>query len=100
MLDTRQYRTDQPCGDGETPRCDAGFDPDATIMGHAQEQWLLDGLRVVERQWNVIAQQVMMASSSTTPRAGRYWQDAWDGYPGQRARVLQRIADAESPTRS
>ena len=27
LLDTRQYRTDNPCGDGEQPPCDAGFDP-------------------------------------------------------------------------
>ena len=33
ILDTRQYRTDNPCGDGEQPPCDAGFDPTATMTG-------------------------------------------------------------------
>ena len=38
LLDTRQYRTDNPCGDGEQPPCDAGFDPAATMTGAAQEE--------------------------------------------------------------
>ena len=41
LLDTRQYRTDNPCGDGEQPPCDAGLDPNATMTGAAQERWLL-----------------------------------------------------------
>lgn len=31
VLDTRQYRSDQPCGDGETPRCEAALDPSSTL---------------------------------------------------------------------
>ena len=31
VLDTRQYRTDQPCGDGFRGDCQAAFDPKATI---------------------------------------------------------------------
>jgi alkaline phosphatase D len=94
VLDTRQYRSDQPCGDGEQPRCEAGFDRDVTITGHAQEQWLLEGLEESGARWNVIAQQVMMGELKHDAEGGRYWQDSWDGYPGQRARVLQHIADA------
>jgi alkaline phosphatase D len=60
VLDTRQYRFDQPCGHGETPRCDAGFEFDATITGHEQERWLFEGLEASGARWNVIAQQVMM----------------------------------------
>ncbi len=44
VLDTRQYRTDQPCGDGNKPPCAASFDPKATLLGDEQERWLLDGL--------------------------------------------------------
>ena len=29
------------------------------------------------------------------PNGGRFWNDSWDGWPGQRARVLQEIADAD-----
>lgn len=33
MLDTRPYRTDQPCGDGRAASCDDRYDPDQTILG-------------------------------------------------------------------
>ena len=95
VLDTRQYRTDNPCGDGEQPPCDAGFDPDATMTGHAQERWLLKGLDRSRARWNVIAQGLMMGELKHDADGGRFWQDAWDGWPGQRARILQHVADAE-----
>ncbi len=38
LLDTRQYRTDQPCGDGLQVRCPAALDPAATMTGPAQER--------------------------------------------------------------
>ena len=41
VLDTRQYRTDQPCGDGTKPPCDGQLDPNGTILGSTQENWLL-----------------------------------------------------------
>ena len=44
VLDTRQFRTDQPCGDGIKPACAQVFDPAATMTGTAQEEWLLRGL--------------------------------------------------------
>jgi alkaline phosphatase D len=95
LLDTRQYRTDNPCGDGEQPPCDAGFDPAATMTGAAQEKWLLDGLERSPARWNVIAQGVLMGQLKHDADGGRFWNDSWDGWPGQRARVLQHIADAE-----
>ncbi len=36
VLDTRQFRTDQPCRDTSGPECDAVFDPAATILGDKQ----------------------------------------------------------------
>ena len=55
VLDTRQYRTDQPCGDGRGA-CDGMFDPAATPLGEAQERWLLDGLDGSAARWNVVPQ--------------------------------------------
>jgi alkaline phosphatase D len=97
VLDTRQYRTDNPCGDGEQPPCDAGFDPNATMTGRAQERWLLKGLERSRARWNVIAQGVMMGQLKHDAEGNRFWNDAWDGWPGQRARILEHIADAEVP---
>jgi alkaline phosphatase D len=95
VLDTRQYRSDPPCGRGEQPRCTVALDPATTMTGPSQEQWLLDGLDASGATWNVLAQQVMMGEldhkiyydGNTV-----YWQDAWDGYPAARARILERVA--------
>ena len=95
ILDTRQYRTDNPCGDGEQPPCDAGFDPSATMTGETQEAWLLDNLERSNARWNVIAQGVLMGQLKHDADGGRFWNDSWDGWPGQRQRLLQHIADAE-----
>ena len=63
VLDTRQHRTDQPCGDRNKPPCDGVFDPNATLLGKIQEKWLCDGLAASPARWNVLAQQVMMADN-------------------------------------
>jgi alkaline phosphatase D len=94
VLDTRQYRTDQPCGDGVGPLCDESFDPAATIMGKRQRQWLMAGLDRSTARWNVIPQQVMMAAVDF-PRGGerRYSRDNWNGYQVERLRFLQFLAE-------
>ena len=95
MLDARQYRTDQPCGDGEFPRCPESLDPAVTMLGAEQEEWLYDGLARSRARWNVIAQQVMMGQldhNRGDPRI--YWHDAWDGYPVARQRLIDHLAAA------
>ncbi|MEJ7654368.1 MAG: alkaline phosphatase D family protein, partial [Chloroflexia bacterium] len=93
VLDTRQYRSDHPCGDGETARCAAALDPSQTMTGPAQERWLLDGLSSSSARWNVIAQQVLMAELDHKAGQGEiFWNDAWDGYPAARNRILSHLA--------
>ncbi|HVK05979.1 MAG TPA: alkaline phosphatase D family protein [Armatimonadaceae bacterium] len=85
VLDTRQYRTDQP--DPDKP--EAWADPKATLPGMEQEKWLTDGLGASKAKWNVLAQQVFMAQRDFA--AGpekRFSNDAWDGYPASRARLF------------
>ena len=91
VLDTRQYRDDQPCGDGEQFRCDANFT--ATKLGDRQRRWLLRGMDDSTARWNVLAQGTMMGELKHNPEGTYFWQDAWDGYPGERSRILQAIAD-------
>lgn len=55
VLDTRQYRTDQPCGDGMKPVCEGVYDPDATMLGPEQERWLYEGFDRSTARWNVLA---------------------------------------------
>ncbi len=94
VLDTRQYRSDQPCGDGETPRCDAALDQAKTMTGDRQERWLFEGLDRSQTRWNIIAQQVLMAELDHKIGEGEiFWNDSWDGYPLARNRILSHIAD-------
>jgi alkaline phosphatase D len=97
VLDTRQYRTDQPCGDGLRPRCPEVFDMAATLTGPDQERWLVDGLAASSARWNVIAQQVMMADVDR--RAGPdelYFMDQWAAYPAARGRLLTFLEESRT----
>jgi alkaline phosphatase D len=92
LVDTRQYRSNQACGDGEFPRCEESLDPAVTMLGEKQERWLMQGLGSSRSRWNVIAQQVLMAQldhSRGDPRI--YWHDAWDGYPLARQRLIDGL---------
>jgi alkaline phosphatase D len=94
VLDTRQYRTDQPCGDGNKPPCAEALDPRATLLGDKQQQWLLDGLARSGGRWNVLAQQVMMARVDRT--AGEpvtHSMDQWPGYEMNRRRILKFLGE-------
>jgi alkaline phosphatase D len=90
VLDTRQYRTDQACGDGTKPPCGGELAPEATILGEQQEAWLLDGLAKSPATWNVLAQQVMMARVDQTAGENEsYSMDQWPGYEMNRRRILK-----------
>jgi alkaline phosphatase D len=92
VLDTRQYRSDQPCGDRRSD-CDGRRRPGATMMGSEQERWLLDGLRRSPSRWNVLAQQVFLAQFDLVPGPDRGFSvDGWDGYVAARQRLLDGLA--------
>ncbi|TDV48852.1 alkaline phosphatase D family protein [Actinophytocola oryzae] len=85
MLDTRQYRMDQACGDGNQV-CPEADDPARTITGTAQEQWLLDGMGQHLATWDLIGQQVFFAQKLSSA-AGARSMDSWDGYTANRGRI-------------
>jgi alkaline phosphatase D len=89
ILDTRQYRSDQPCGDRTNPLCPGVADPSATLLGAAQQEWLFDVLNRSQAKWNVLAQQVMMAWVDRSPSPEqRYSMDQWSGYDAARNSLL------------
>jgi alkaline phosphatase D len=93
VLDTRQYRTDQPCGD-QASDCPGRTAPTQTITGSEQERWLLEGLDRSPARWNVIAQQVFMAQIDLVAGARRgFYVDGWDGYVASRDRLMNFLAD-------
>jgi alkaline phosphatase D len=94
VMDTRQYRSDQACGDGtKVVPCDNWADPARTMMGDRQEKWLLDGISSSKAKWQVLANQVMMAPFDSQAGEGqRESMDQWSGYPVARDRLLGEIA--------
>lgn len=101
LLDTRQYRSDQLCGDGSfpgQPYCSGSDDPARGVLGSAQEAWLFDALRRSDASHNVLASQMWLApyrfSQSGEPLAVN--QDAWDGYAPARQRLVDVLGDGVS----
>jgi alkaline phosphatase D len=94
LLDTRQHRTDQPCGDAWAATCAAVDASEAQVLGEAQEQWLYRGLDQSRARWNVLAQQIMMMDLDRKegPDLG-FNVDTWAGYRIPRNRLLKRIQD-------
>jgi alkaline phosphatase D len=77
--------------------CPALLDPKRSLLGDAQERWLAEGWDL-QRPWNLLAQQTLMARFAWGPPAdGPYWTDGWDGYAPSRQRLLQTVADRKVP---
>ena len=95
VLDTRQYRGDQPNGDRNSPLNDAALDPSRTMLGRRQKAWLCGELVTSTATWNVLTQQVMMGLVGF--RKGNeelgYSMDQWPGYAAERASLLRFLRD-------
>jgi alkaline phosphatase D len=90
MLDTRQFRDDQACGDGWKV-CAAADTTTRTLTGAAQQAWLLDGLARQDATWDILGQQVFFARQFDA--AGAANMDAWDGYRASRDRIQRGWRD-------
>lgn len=102
VLDGRQYRSEQPCilangshqGHIADNTCSDLRDPRRTMLGWEQEAWLDRGFAESKAQWNVIAQDLLVAPLAqrdlTNHKPGR-WTDGWDGYMANRERMFASI---------
>ncbi len=104
VLDGRQYRDHQACprfGRGgsnvvDERKCLSRLEPQRTLLGDEQENWLHAGLSASQARWNIVAQQLLMAQMDRKPGPERqFWSDGWDGYPAARARLLRAIAERQ-----
>ena len=100
VLDTRQYRSDQPAPCPPEQRdpsgyCPEALDPGRTILGAEQRDWFLGGLASSTARWKVLAQQVPLApiDQDPDPDAREFGGDKWDGYVADRQRILDLIAE-------
>ena len=95
VLDTRQWRSDQGCGDGLRTGCAAAVDPARTMLGVEQEKWVFDVLANAKARWTVLGQQVYSFARdfvNVNPDA-RFSMDVWDGYAAARNRLYSRIKE-------
>ncbi|MCW5661343.1 MAG: alkaline phosphatase D family protein [Burkholderiaceae bacterium] len=103
-LDDRQYRDPQACpregrGGSNTVRlrdCPELLDPKRSLLGAAQERWLADGWDL-QRHWNLVAQQTLMARFNWNSSDPTAWTDGWDGYAASRERLLGTVAERKVP---
>ncbi len=101
LLDTRQYRSDQACGDGrQVVPCGDWASPARTVLGDAQERWLSETLGRSATRWEVLGNQIMVAPQDDARGPDtRLAMDIWSGYPAARDRLLRTIAE-RSPNRT
>lgn len=87
MLDTRLEGREEQIGatDPETNN------PDRTILGLDQYNWLSTELGNSTAQWNILGQQVMMAPLKAFGAVLN--TDQWDGYPAERTKLYNHILD-------
>lgn len=95
ILDTRQYRTDQPNGDGRDPLNEAATDPKNTLLGEVQRNWLFQGLIKSSATWNILPQQVMMGMHGHAQKKGdpKFSMDSWCGYAAERGLLIRFLQD-------
>ncbi len=103
MIDGRQYRSREACygppnkGGGHVESnetCPERLAAARSMIGFAQEAWLYAGFANSKARWNLIGQDVLMAQYREKQKGLEgFWTDDWDGYPANRTRLLQRMAD-------
>jgi alkaline phosphatase D len=98
ILDTRQYRTDQPNGDRASDLNEAALDRRNTLLGPEQAGWLKASLLESTGVWNVLAQQVMMGMVDRSPGEDRrYSMDQWPGCAYERMQIARFLAERRVP---
>lgn len=96
MLDTRQYRADQACGDRWQPVCEPMYAAERTMLGAEQERWLRQGLRSSGTTWDLLGQQNFFGRRDARQGSqAAVSMDSWDGYPSGRGRVMSALAQPE-----
>ncbi|MEM8670369.1 MAG: alkaline phosphatase D family protein [Planctomycetota bacterium] len=95
VLDTRQYRSDQPNGDRKSPLNEAAFAKTQTMLGRKQRSWLSRQLIQSTAVWNVLAQQVMMGMVNRSGDAAneQFSMDQWPGYAHERMEIVKFMGD-------
>ncbi len=90
MLDTRHEARDEQIEDLTNPDI---LNPDRSILGVEQKEWLLNELENSAAQWKVIGNQVVFSTVNTLDLLDNF--DGWDGYPAERETIVNHIDSLE-----
>lgn len=92
LLDTRQYRGNQPCDDQFFTPCPSAESDPRGFLGDRQKEWLKQHLRSSGATWKLIGNQVMIMALDTALQA-QINKDSWDGYGAERRDLLNFVKD-------
>lgn len=91
VLDTRQYRTDAPCGDDESAGCE-GAGTGTDLLGPRQHAWLRRRLGLSLARWRIIASPAAMTRLLREDGTPHDFV-GWSGYPAARDTQLRYFSD-------
>ncbi|MGI9600497.1 MAG: alkaline phosphatase D family protein [Acidimicrobiales bacterium] len=106
LIDSRQHADEPPCRDTSQldigAPCDDIDDPQRTLLGVDQEEWLLDGLAADDSRWTVLVSPGMFAgldarAADDSGSAPVRYLESWDGYPTARNRVADALRATDGP---
>ena len=90
VLDGRQFRNNQACGTEDLGAdCAERRDPNRTMLGPRQFDWLQRELAADRCRWSLLANQTVM---TPVPFGAAYNMDQWDGYPAERTKIFNSLA--------
>ncbi len=95
VLDTRQYRTDQPNDDKRSPLNEAALAKSNSLLGSTQRNWLCQELIESRATWNVLGQQVMMGMVGFPGKEDeplKYSMDQWPSCAYERMQLVKFLA--------
>jgi alkaline phosphatase D len=90
LLDERQYRGDQPCGDMVGPDCAERQVP-RPFLGAKQLSWAKARLSASKASWKLIGNPTLMMPTKAGPNVYAP-MDAWMGYPQEREDLIAHVA--------
>lgn len=101
MLDTRIVGRDSQINDVLAPEL---YDPNRTMLGETQRNWLIDQLDNSNAKWHIIGNQVIFSplyvgwsalgdTTQTPAEVESAVLDIWDGYPLERLSLINYLRD-------
>ncbi|MGZ6680554.1 MAG: alkaline phosphatase D family protein [Solirubrobacteraceae bacterium] len=91
VMDQRQYRANQPCGDAVAPAC-ADWNQPRAFLGAQQMGFVKGALQGSKAAWKVMANEVTIMPTKVLGDSF-FTFDSWQGYPQEREELLTFIRD-------